>query len=186
VMPAKVRVRQIRGRSPTPSKYASSSAPLSKCTVANALVPLQPVLPLTRATLDPTRSTQCDEEPRPRSPTWVPRIKSVVTFKRIPRGLARRWARSSACARPHTGGAHSAYAIAHFEGLCRIGPREQRHARPNLPFENVASGRCVYVHEKGSSAASLVICDRKFESVTPTSRMPLGGGNTDRIRSRAS
>src|SRR5271166_433899 len=28
-------------------------------------------------------------------------------------------------------------------------------------------------------------CERKFESVTPTSRMPFGGGKTDRIRSRA-
>ena len=41
-------------------------------------------------------------------------------------------------------------------------------------------------HEKGSSAGSLGIGDRKFDSVTPTSRTPLGGGNTDRIRPRAS
>ena len=40
-------------------------------------------------------------------------------------------------------------------------------------------------HEKGSSEAVLAVCDRKLESVTPTSRTPFGGGNTDRIRSRA-
>src|SRR5208282_327014 len=40
-------------------------------------------------------------------------------------------------------------------------------------------------HEKGSSAAVLGACDRKLESVTPTSLTPFGGGNTDRIRSRA-
>src|SRR5271166_3701140 len=32
-------------------------------------------------------------------------------------------------------------------------------------------------HEKGSSAASLAVCGRKLESVTPTSRTPFGGGN---------
>jgi hypothetical protein len=42
-----------------------------------------------------------------------------------------------------------------------------------------------YISRKGSSAASLAVCDRKFESATPTSRTPFGGGNTDRIRSRA-
>ena len=42
-----------------------------------------------------------------------------------------------------------------------------------------------YTSRKGSSAASLPDCDRKFERVTPTSRTPFGGGNTDRIRSRA-
>ena len=44
-------------------------------------------------------------------------------------------------------------------------------------------GDCI--SRKGSSAASLPDCDRKFERVTPTSRTPFGGGNTDRIRSRA-
>ena len=42
-----------------------------------------------------------------------------------------------------------------------------------------------YISRKGSSATSLAICDRKFESATPTSRTPFGGGNTDRIRSKA-
>jgi Relaxase/Mobilisation nuclease domain len=42
-----------------------------------------------------------------------------------------------------------------------------------------------YVSRKGSSAASLAVCDRKFESATPTSRTLFGGGNTDRIRSKA-
>ena len=42
-----------------------------------------------------------------------------------------------------------------------------------------------YISRKGSSAASLPDCDRKFERVTPTSRTPFGGGNTERIRSRA-
>ena len=36
------------------------------------------------------------------------------------------------------------------------------------------------ISSKGSSAPSLAICERKFESVTPTSRMPFGGGKTDR------
>jgi hypothetical protein len=35
-----------------------------------------------------------------------------------------------------------------------------------------------YVSRKGSSAASLTVCSRKFESATPTSRTPFGGGNT--------
>jgi hypothetical protein len=42
-----------------------------------------------------------------------------------------------------------------------------------------------YISRKGSSAAWLAICGRKLESATPTSRTPFGGGNTDRIRSRA-
>jgi hypothetical protein len=41
------------------------------------------------------------------------------------------------------------------------------------------------LHENGSLAPSPAFCDRKFEIVTPTSRMPLGGGKTDRIRPRA-
>ena len=40
-------------------------------------------------------------------------------------------------------------------------------------------------HEKGSSSPWLLRCDLKFESVTPTRRMPFGGGNTNRINSRA-
>ena len=43
-----------------------------------------------------------------------------------------------------------------------------------------SQGRCVwdddYISRKGSSAASLAVCDRKFESVTPTSRTLFGGG----------
>jgi len=35
---------------------------------------------------------------------------------------------------------------------------------------------------KGSLAASLPDCDRKFERDTPTRRTPFGGGNTDRIK----
>src|SRR5580700_6792832 len=42
-----------------------------------------------------------------------------------------------------------------------------------------------YISRKGSSAASLPDCDRKFERVTPTSRTPFGDGNTERIRLRA-
>jgi hypothetical protein len=42
-----------------------------------------------------------------------------------------------------------------------------------------------YISRKREFDASLAVCDRKFESVTPTSRTPFGGGNTDRIRSRA-
>jgi hypothetical protein len=41
------------------------------------------------------------------------------------------------------------------------------------------------LHENGSLAPSPAFCDRKFEIVTPTSRMPLGGGKIDRIRPRA-
>ena len=42
-----------------------------------------------------------------------------------------------------------------------------------------------YTSRKGSSAASPPDCDWKFETVTPTSRTPFGGGNTERIRPRA-
>ena len=49
-----------------------------------------------------------------------------------------------------------------------------------------SQGRCVwdddYISRKGSSAASLAVCDRKFESVTPTSRTPFGGGNHGDVR----
>ena len=50
---------------------------------------------------------------------------------------------------------------------------------PNRP-------RCaIHPSRNGSLAPSPAFCDRKFEIVTPTSRMPLGGGKTDRIRPRA-
>jgi hypothetical protein len=52
--------------------------------------------------------------------------------------------------------------------------------------DGVRVGSRDYISRKGSSAASLPDCDRKFESVTPTSRTPFGSGNTDRISSRAS
>jgi len=54
------------------------------------------------------------------------------------------------------------------------------------PADGARVGRRDYISRKGSSVASLPDCDRKFERVTPTSRTPFGGGNTDRIRSRAS
>jgi hypothetical protein len=58
-------------------------------------------------------------------------------------------------------------------------PAAELLAAPNRP-------RCAnHPSRNGSLAPSPAFCDRKFEIVTPTSRMPLGGGKTDRIRPRA-
>jgi hypothetical protein len=66
------------------------------------------------------------------------------------------------------------------------------HARRALTVHDLAddAGRkavCTGAPNRPRCAhPSPAFCDRKFEIVTPTSRMPLGGGKTDRIRPRAS
>jgi hypothetical protein len=61
--------------------------------------------------------------------------------------------------------------------------------RPITPGANTdaptALTGAIHVSRNGSLVPSPAFCDRKFEIVTPTSRMPLSGGKTDRIRPRA-
>src|SRR5262249_6070764 len=75
------------------------------------------------------------------------------------------------------------------------------HARRALTVHDLAmtpgaNGRCARarptalgarftLHETGVWLLRRCFATEKFEIVTPTSRMPLGGGKTDRIRPRA-
>ena len=75
--------------------------------------------------------------------------------------------------------------LAALDDLPRPGREPQITAEPKAWVADLACRKAKELGFKRSSAPSLAICERKFESVTPTSRMPFGGGKTDRIRSRA-
>jgi hypothetical protein len=78
--------------------------------------------------------------------------------------------------------AHRVANSATFARHTRPGPRDGRVQWTSRRMDPQCDD---YTSRNGSSAPSPAFCGRKFESVTPTRRMPLIGGRTDRIRSRA-